>query len=80
MKKAGRLSIVAGPDRFVLTAWPEGASNAEHSIYLPLNQEAAATLAAHLSDWLNACGGVRSLHLEFDSDGAGAITGVHVAR
>jgi hypothetical protein len=29
---------------------------------------------------LDASGGVRSLHLEFDSDGRGAITGLHVAR
>jgi hypothetical protein len=80
MKKAGRLSIAAGPDRFVLTAWPEGEAGAENSLYLPLNQEAAATLVAHLSDWLDASGSVRSLHIEFASDGTGAIARLHVAR
>jgi len=81
MKKAGRLSIIPGPERLVLTVWPEnGAKNAENSIYLPLSPGAAAMLVAHLGDWLDSQGHVSPLHLEFDSDGAGTIIGLHVAE
>lgn len=80
MKRARGLSIAAGPDRFVLTAWPEDKADSENSVYVPLNRDAAATLVAHLTDWLDASGHVRSLHFKLNSDGTGAITELLVAR